>query len=44
MDALQQAYEKHGEEYDKFQDARVAGGEKRKKEVAKSLFMGGWAT
>ena len=31
------AYEKHGEEYEllcKFQDARVAGGEKRKKEVA----------
>ena len=26
-DSLQEAYEKHGEKYDKFQDARVAGGE-----------------
>ena len=44
VDALQQAYEKHGEEYDKFQDARVEGGVKRKEQVAKSIFMGGWAT
>ena len=44
MDALQQHYEKHGEAYDKFQDARVEGGVKRKEQVAKSIFMGGWAT
>ena len=44
VDALQQHYEKHGEAYDKFQDARVEGGVKRKEQVAKSIFMGGWAT
>ena len=35
---------KHGEAYDKFQDARVEGGVKRKEQVAKSIFTGGWAT
>ena len=44
VDALQEHYEKHGEAYDKFQDARVEGGAKRKEQVAKSIFMGGWAT
>jgi hypothetical protein len=44
VDALQEHYEKHGEAYDKFQDARVEGGVKRKEQVAKSIFMGGWAT
>ena len=44
VDALQEHYEKHGEKYDKFQDARVEGGVKRKEQVAKSIFTGGWAT
>jgi len=44
VDSLEEAYRKHGEEYDKFQDARVEGGVKRKEQVARSIFMGGWAT